>query len=94
MGQRRNPAMERARQRVKEVRDFYYHLMTFVLVNGLIIYLDRRTGPNDQFLGLDWAFWVIFAWGFGIAGHAIATFLGDYRVNEVSRQDSRERVDR
>ena len=78
-----DPALERARKRVKELSDFYYHLMTYVLVNAFVIVIDRRGGANNGFLGLDWAHWVIFGWGFGVAGHAVATYSGEYKVQKL-----------
>ena len=86
-----DPAMERAKKYVKDVQDVWYHLMVFVLVNALLIYVDLRAGANDSFLGLDWAFWVIFGWGFGLAGHAISVYFGDYRVQRMyEKEKSRE----
>jgi hypothetical protein len=80
-----DPALERAKEHVKHVRDFYYHLMAYVLVCAMLVFIDLRVG------GLDWAFWVIFGWGFGIAGHAIYTFFGDYKVQKLYDQEkSRE----
>jgi hypothetical protein len=88
-------ALERARKHVKDVRDFSYHLMTYVLVNVMMVVLDRRTGPNDGFLGLDWAYWLIIAWGFGIGGHAISVFFGEQKVQKVYEQEKkRDRDDR
>ncbi len=78
-----DPALERARQHVSEVRDFYYHLMVYVFANALMVILDRRSGANDGFLGLDWAYWLIIGWGFGLVGHAISVFFGDYRVQRL-----------
>jgi ABC-type polysaccharide/polyol phosphate export permease len=78
-----DPALERARKHVTEVRDFYYHLMVYAFVMVLLIFLDRRSGANDTFLGLDWAFWVILFWGLGVVGHAISVFFGDYRAQKM-----------
>ena len=78
-----DPALERAKKHVADVRDFYYHLMTYVLVNALLVVIDRRDGLDGGFVGLDWAYWVIIGWGFGVAGHAIYVFFGDYRVHNV-----------
>ena len=75
------PALERAKEHVKHVRDFYYHLMVYVLVNAMLVIIDLRVG------GLDWAYWVIIFWGFGIAGHAIYAFFGDYRVQKLYEQE-------
>ena len=82
-----DPALERARKHVEDVRDFFYHLMVYVFVNTLLIVIDRRSGPNDGFLGLDWAFWVILGWGLGLAGHAISVFFGEYRAQKLYEQE-------
>ena len=86
-----NPALERARQYVKDVRDFYYHLMTYVLVGTMLVVLDVRAGGEGAVLGLDWAYWVIIFWGLGVAGHAVSAFFGEYRVHKLYlRQQDRE----
>ncbi len=87
-----DPARERAERHVKHVRDFYYHLMTYVFVNALLVIIDRRSGTGDQaVLGLDWAYWLILFWGLGVVGHAISVFFGDRKVRKMYEQDrSRE----
>ena len=75
-----DPVLEMAKKHVKDVRDFFYHLMTFVLVNAMLVAVDVRVDGGREVLGLDWAYWVIIGWGFGIAGHAISVFFGDSRV--------------
>ena len=86
-----DPALERARRHVKDVRDFYYHLMTYVLVNALLVIIDLRVDTGQGFLGLDFAFWPIFGWGFGILGHAIYVFFGEDRVQkQYEREKNRE----
>lgn len=84
-----DPALAQAREHVKAVRDFFYHLMTFVLVGAFLIVIDRGGGANDGFAGLDFAHWVLIFWGFGVAGHAISVFFGDYRVRKVYEQGKR-----
>ena len=84
--------MTRAKKRVEEVSGFYYHLMTFVFIGVFLIFIDRTTGPNDRFVGLDWAFWVIFFWGFGVVGHAISVYFGESRVQKLyEKEKARER---
>ena len=78
-----DPALDLARKHVEDVRNFFYHLMTYVLVNALLIVIDRRNGISGDVVGLDWAFWVIIFWGFGVAGHAIYVFFGEYRVRRL-----------
>lgn len=87
-----DPALERVREHVKEVRDFYYHLMTYVLINTLMVVLDRRNGGAGDFLGLDWAYWLIIFWGFGIGGHAIYTFFGEYKVQKLYLQERNQEL--
>ena len=64
-----DPALERAEVHVKLVRDFFYHLMTYVFVGVLLVVIDLSvdTGGNTV-LGLDWAYWVILFWGLGVVG--------------------------
>lgn len=74
-------APESAKKHLKAIRDFMYHLMVFVFVNGLLVILDVRAGVGDQaIVGLDWAYWVILFWGVGLVGHAIYAFFGEHRV--------------
>jgi hypothetical protein len=88
----RDPALERARKHVKAVRDFFYHLMVYVLVNALLVVVDLRATGSEPVLGLDWAYWVILFWGFGVAGHAVAVFFGDYRIHRTAAR-YRDRLD-
>jgi len=82
-------ALAQAQRHVKRVRDFSYHLMTYVLVNLLLIVVDSRAGAGDQaFLGLDWAYWVVIFWGFGIVGHAVYAFFDDYRASRLAGRTS------
>lgn len=75
------PGIEMAKKHLKVVRDFLYHLMVFVFVNGLLVILDVRAGSGDQaILGLDWAYLVILFWGFGLMAHAVYAFFGDHRL--------------
>lgn len=76
----RDPALVLAEKHVKAVRDFFYHLMVFVLVNALLVIIDLRSTGDQAVLGLDWAYWIILFWGFGLIGHAISVFYGNYRV--------------
>ena len=46
-----DPALVRAQKHVKHVRDFFYHLMVYVLVNVMLVVIDRRSAGNDGFMG-------------------------------------------
>jgi hypothetical protein len=79
-----DPELQAAREHVKRVRDFAYHLMVFVLVNALLVAIDLRSQGANPVLGLDFAYWVILFWGFGIAGHGIWVFLGEHRARTLA----------
>jgi hypothetical protein len=68
MTQPTDTAYERARKRVKEFRDFYSHVIVYVIVNAVLIVLDVRDGNKGdiRFLGLNWAFWPLFGWGIAV----------------------------
>lgn len=77
----RDPVLQSAKKHLKAVRDFMYHLMVFLFVNGLLVILDVRAGVGDQaVLGLDWAYWVVLFWGIGLVGHAIYAFFGEHKI--------------
>ena len=86
-------AFERARKHVEDVRDFAYHAMVYVVVNLLLVILDRRAGTHGSaVLGLDWAYWPILGWGIGLAGHWISVVFDDQRIyREVERERDRSR---
>jgi hypothetical protein len=64
------------------VRNFLYHLVTFVFVNAQLVVLDLRQGQqtNQAVLGLDWAFWLILSWGFPVALHGVQALAGRRRA--------------
>jgi two-component system LytT family sensor kinase len=68
-------AMDRARDRARELREYYGHLVTYVLVCSLLVVIDLADGSaGSTFLGLNWAYWPIFGWGIAIVIHTFAVF--------------------
>jgi len=92
-----DPAMERARKRARQLREFYRHLLTYVLVGVLLVIIDLATGSaGDTFIGLNWAYWPIFGWGIAVSIHAISVFLptasmGGWEERKVEELYERER---
>ena len=76
-------AVERATKRVKELRDFYVHVTVYVVVNAGLVLLDLVQGD-----GLQWAQWVIFGWGIGLAAHAVSVFV--FESKSASRWEARK----
>ena len=69
-GDQHDAAVERARKRVKELRDFYVHVAIYVVVNVGLVLLDLAQGD-----GLQWAYWVMIGWGIGLAAHAASVVV-------------------
>ena len=83
----RDIALQKAEAHVKMVRDFLYHLMTYLFVCVLLVIFDLGADTGGSaVLGLDWAYWVILGWGLGVAGHAIYVFVGERRVEKLAEE--------
>ena len=59
-----------AAKRVKEKREFWQHLVAYVIVNAGLIGI-WAVGERGSF----WPGWVLFGWGIGILFHAWNTFF-------------------
>jgi len=59
---------ERARKRVKELRDFYMGLAAYVVVMLVLFIVDYSDG------GSWWVYWPAGGWGIGVALHAVRVF--------------------
>jgi hypothetical protein len=72
-----DPALDRARARAHELREFYTHLATYVLVCSLLVVIDvaNSSAGGTTFLGLSWAYWPILGWGIAIVIHTISVFF-------------------
>ncbi|KKD60825.1 XRE family transcriptional regulator [Grimontia sp. AD028] len=60
---------ERVINQVREIKGFYSHLTTYVLVIGLLFVINFLTSP-----GYIWAWWPAMGWGIGITVHALSSF--------------------
>jgi hypothetical protein len=63
---RRTAAIERLKNR----RAFGQHLVSYIVVNGLLIGIWAATGA-----GYFWPAWVLGIWGIGLVMHAWTAFL-------------------
>ncbi|MFK7954803.1 MAG: 2TM domain-containing protein [Lysobacterales bacterium] len=60
---------EQAKERVKELKDFYTHLSTYVAVNLFLFALNMVTGPDPL-----WFVFPLMGWGIAIIIHAWQVF--------------------
>ena len=75
-----------ARKRVKQLKGFYAHLGSYVLVNSFLVCVNLLTSPHTIWPhGADvgtygpppytmWAVWPMLGWGLGLASHAVSVF--------------------
>ena len=59
----------RARKQVKELRGFYSHFISFVIVNAFLLMVNLVTSPSHL-----WFFWPLLGWGVGLSFHAYGVF--------------------
>ncbi|MFH1950375.1 MAG: 2TM domain-containing protein [Pseudomonadota bacterium] len=84
---------EEAKRRVKELKDFYTNLLTYVGVNVLLIIINLITSPGSL-----WFYWVTIFWGIGIVLHASKVFIvkgkflgkewEDKKIKEIMEKES------
>ena len=81
-----------AKSRVAQLRGFYVHLTTYIVVNVFLVVLNLLTSPDTL-----WFYWVTLGWGVGIVAHALQvygsfTIFGkdweDRKVQEYLKRDS------
>ena len=61
---------ERAKQRVAELKKFYGNLISYAVINVMLIVVNLLTSPDHL-----WFYWVTIFWGISILFHASHVFL-------------------
>lgn len=73
---------EKALARLESKQEFYAHLLTYVLVNGMFVVIWAMSGS-----GFFWPIFPILGWGIGIAFHAWDTFRrGEPSETRIQRE--------
>lgn len=62
---------QQAEERIKELKDYYAHVGSFVAVNLFLFFLNMFTDPSNI-----WFVWPLFGWGVGLVIHTFTTFFG------------------
>ena len=60
----------RARKRVENIKEFYYHLIAYCLVIPFLIFVNYKT-----FWGYQWFWFPMAGWGIGLGFHAYSVFV-------------------
>lgn len=61
---------EEAKEQVKKIRDFYWHLFTYLIINAFLFALNWITGYGHW-----WFYWPLIGWGIGVAFHGASVFI-------------------
>jgi len=60
---------QRAKKQVEQIKGFYSHLASYILVMAVLIFINLKYTP--QYL---WFFWSLLGWGIGLFFHAMKAF--------------------
>ena len=82
---------DKAKARVKELKGFYSNLITYVLINILLIIINLLTNPTTI-----WFFWVTIFWGIALLIHASKVFIlrGKFLGEEWENKKIKEIMDK
>ncbi len=61
---------EEAKKRVEELKKFYGNLVSYAVINVILIIINLVTSPGSL-----WFYWVTIFWGIGILLHASKVFV-------------------
>lgn len=61
--------MKNKREQAKAKVEFRIHLYTFILVMGLLVFIDLFTSPDTI-----WFIWPLLGWGIGLIAHGITVY--------------------
>jgi transcriptional regulator with XRE-family HTH domain len=56
-------------EHVKDIKDFYSHLINYGIVVGGFFILNLLTSPDYI-----WAWWIAMGWGIGVVSHALSVY--------------------
>ena len=82
---------EAAKQRVEDIKGFYIHIVTYVVVNAVLLIINLVSSPEYC-----WFIWPLMGWGIGLVIHAFtvfSTFWGkeweERKIKEIMEKDKR-----
>lgn len=64
--------------RVKKIKGFYIHLIVYLVVNMMIVFINiRDLDVGESYFKME-NFFTAFFWGIGLTSHAFSTFLPNW----------------
>lgn len=83
----------KAKEQVKEIKDFYSHLIVYVCVIGFLAFINFKYSPEHI-----WFYWPMLGWGIGLFFHGLkaydVTILGknweEKKIREFMEEDKKK----
>ena len=64
-----------AQRKVKRLKGFYTHLIVYVIINIMIVFINiRGLDAGESYFKIE-NFFTAFFWGIGLTAHALSTFM-------------------
>lgn len=81
----------KAKKRVEELKKFYSNLVTYIVINIVLIIINLVTNPGSL-----WFYWVTIFWGIAILLHASRVFIfkGKFLGEEWEEKKIKEIIER
>ena len=80
-----------AKKRVENIKVFYIHLVTYFVINAILLVINLLFTP--EYL---WFIWPVIGWGAGLIFHAFSAFGGlwgkvweERKIKEIMEKDKR-----
>ena len=82
----------KAKKRVKEHKEFYSHLASYLVVIPFLIFINLYFSPKHI-----WFYWPMLGWGIGLFFHAVGVFniipffgkdWEQNKINEILEKDN------
>ena len=81
---------QKALRRVRRMKGFYAHLVSYILVNLLLFLINIMTSPD-----ILWFYWPLFGWGIGIVMHGLFVFgFGNWFDTDWEEKKIKEFMDK
>ena len=80
----------KAKKRIDDLKEFYIHLITFIVMNAFLIFVNYVT-----YWEYKWFWYSLFGWGIGLVMHFFVTFgygpdWEERKIKEFMEKDNRK----
>ena len=77
--------MKSKRELAKAKVEFRIHMYVFIVVMGLLAFIDLSKSPEDI-----WFIWPLLGWGIGVIVHGLTVYYGSGKPNLKERMIEKE----